>query len=46
MEVSFFLGKRSSSKLDIVAAEEVLADMGGLLGLVGILGVARDIDAS
>ena len=39
-------GERSRVKLDVVAVEEVLLDVGGLVWLAGQFGVASDIDAA
>lgn len=46
MNVSLVLGKRAVVKLDIVAIKEFVANVRGLIGLAGELGVGGDVEAS
>jgi hypothetical protein len=41
-----FFGEGPAVELDIVAVEEAVGDVRGLVGFAGVLGVAGDVDAS
>ena len=46
MEVCFVLGKWLARETDVVAVEEVIGYVRGLVGLAGVLGFAGDVNAS
>jgi hypothetical protein len=45
VEVRLFFRERAACELDVVAVEEAVGDVGGLVGLAGELGIAGDVDA-